>query len=193
MPSPLISIIVPCYNVEDFVSKTLQSVHSQEYSQWECIVINDGSQDNTASICKEWVEKDNRFTYYFQENQGLSAARNKGLEMANGEYIYFLDSDDLIAENTLSNLLTLTTEDTDIVYGKCAVTEGQNKEIKEYLSHTPQPKNVFKNESKILLSLAIEEPFICVAWNRLLKKDFMYVHKLTCEKGYNHEDECVFV
>lgn len=192
MSHPLVSIIVPCYNVEDFVSKTLQSVFLQEYPHWECIIINDGSQDNTASICNEWVEKDSRFNYFFQENQGLSAARNKGLEMANGAYIYFLDSDDLIAENTISNLLKLATDDTDIVYGKCAITEGQNNTIKDYLSHTPKPFTVFKNASKTLLSKAIEEPFICVAWNRLIKKDFIDTHKLTFKKGIYHEDELWF-
>ncbi|MBQ0769238.1 MAG: glycosyltransferase [Bizionia sp.] len=192
MSTPLVSIIVPCYNVEPFVSKTLQSVFLQEYPHWECIIINDGSQDNTASICKEWAEKDHRYTYYSQENQGLSVARNKGLELANGEYIYFLDSDDLIADNTLNNLLELTTEDTDIVYGKCAITEGQSTLIKDYLPHTPKPFTVFKNESRTLLSKAIEEPFICVAWNRLLKKDFIDAHKLTFKKGIYHEDELWF-
>ena len=192
MSHPLVSIIVPCYNVEDFVYKTLESVHSQDYNNWECIIINDGSEDNSGAICKKWIEKDSRFNYFFQENQGLSSARNKGLELATGTYIYFLDSDDLIAENTISNLLELATDATDIVYGKCAITEGQNKIIKDYLSHTPKPFTVFKNDSKTLLSKAIEEPFICVAWNRLLKKKFIDTHKLTFKKGIYHEDELWF-
>ncbi|TYB80254.1 glycosyltransferase [Bizionia gelidisalsuginis] len=192
MSNPVVSIIVPCYNVKDFVSKTLESVHSQDYKNWECLIINDGSQDNTASICKEWVAKDSRFKYFYQENQGLSAARNKGLEKASGSYVYFLDSDDLIPDNTLSNLLALTSEDTDIVYGKCAITEGQNKTIKDHLSHTPKPFTVFKNDSKKLLSKAIEEPFICVAWNRLIKKTFIDFHNLNFKRGIYHEDELWF-
>lgn len=96
MNNPLVSIIVPCYNQAQYVQETLQSVLEQTYRNWECIIVNDGSIDNTEVIANQWIEKDNRFKYFYQENQGLSSARNLGLEKMNGEFVQFLDSDDII-------------------------------------------------------------------------------------------------
>jgi glycosyltransferase involved in cell wall biosynthesis len=97
--SYLISVIVPCYNQGHFLYETLNSILNQNYSNWECIIVNDGSLDNTESISQDWVAKDNRFIYVKKENGGLSSARNKGLEIAKGDFIQFLDSDDLITSN----------------------------------------------------------------------------------------------
>lgn len=97
----LISIIVPCYNQGEFLNDSLLSVCNQTYTNWECIIINDGSIDNSENIAKKWVDKDNRFYYYFKEKGGVSSARNLGLEKTNGNYIQFLDADDLLDVNKL--------------------------------------------------------------------------------------------
>lgn len=98
---PLVSIIIPCYNQAQFLDETLQSVLSQTFESWECIIINDGSPDNTEKIAQNWIDADSRFKYYYQENKGLSAARNTGLEKYSGKFIQFLDSDDLLEKNKL--------------------------------------------------------------------------------------------
>jgi len=92
----LISVIVPCYNQGRFLSETLESVDKQTYSDWECIIVDDGSTDNTMEIAQSWVSKDRRFKYYYKENRGVSSARNYGIELAQGEFIQFLDSDDIL-------------------------------------------------------------------------------------------------
>lgn len=97
----LVSIIVPCYNQAHFLDDALQSVLDQTYIHWECIIVNDGSPDNTESIAKQWCDKDSRFSYLYKENGGLSSARNLGLVNAQGDYIQFLDSDDCIAKTKL--------------------------------------------------------------------------------------------
>ena len=94
--SSLISIIVPCYNQAEYLEEALDSVFAQSYQNWECIIINDGSQDNTESAAIKWCKKDKRFKYLNKVNGGLSSARNKGIENALGEYILPLDADDLI-------------------------------------------------------------------------------------------------
>ena len=99
MTSNLISIIVPCFNQAEFLDEALQSVIDQKYENWECIIVNDGSSDNTADISKLWCNKDARFNYIEKENGGLCAARNTGIEMASGEYILPLDADDKISSN----------------------------------------------------------------------------------------------
>lgn len=96
MNNPLVSIIVPCYNQSDYLDEALQSVLYQTYKNWECIIVNDGSPDDTETTAKKWCQKDNRFNYVFQENGGLSSARNLGLNVASGDYIQFLDSDDVL-------------------------------------------------------------------------------------------------
>lgn len=101
MNNTLISIIVPCYNQAQYLSEALQSVLEQTHENWECIIVNDGSPDDTEVIAKRWLEKDSRFKYIYKENGGLSSARNVGLGISNGDYIQFLDSDDILECNKL--------------------------------------------------------------------------------------------
>ncbi len=114
-----ISIVVPCFNYGHFLPKTLESVLKQSYSNWECIIIDDGSTDNTRNVARKYQELDERFKYAFQENKGLSAARNKGIELAVGDFFQFLDADDLIESNKLEIQLSFLIEnpEVDIVYG----------------------------------------------------------------------------
>ena len=107
---PKISVIIPCYNVEDFVEECLDSVINQTFEDMEIICINDGSTDNTLSILESYAKRDNRIKILNQNNQGLSASRNRALEMAKGEYIFFLDSDDYIELTTFEELIRLAEE-----------------------------------------------------------------------------------
>ncbi|MEM8520125.1 glycosyltransferase family A protein [Flavobacterium sp. PL12] len=99
--SPLVSIIVPCYNQAQYLSEALQSILDQTYQNWECIIVNDGSPDNTEAVAQEWLAKGSRFKYVYKENEGLSSARNSGIEIAIGEFILPLDADDKIGKDYL--------------------------------------------------------------------------------------------
>jgi len=101
--SLLVSIIVPCYKQAQYLPETLQSVLDQTYENWECIIINDGSPDNTEEVALEWRQKDNRFIYLNKENGGVSSARNVGLNLAKGRYIQFLDGDDILENDKILN------------------------------------------------------------------------------------------
>lgn len=94
-----VSIIVPCYNQAKYLDEALQSVMDQNFVNWECIIVNDGSPDGTEEIAKKWVEIDSRFIYLKKENGGLSSARNFGIEEAKGEFILPLDADDKISKD----------------------------------------------------------------------------------------------
>lgn len=89
-----ISIVVPCYNQAKYLDEALRSVLDQNYNNWECLIVNDGSPDNTEAVAKRWCEKDSRFRYIYKENGGLSSARNCGVSQAKGKYILPLDADD---------------------------------------------------------------------------------------------------
>ena len=115
----LVSIIVPCYNQSHFLNESLQSVLDQTYVDWECIIVNDGSLDNTESIAQQWCEKDNRFSYLYKENGGLSSARNAGITKSDGEYILPLDADDYIQKDYLSKLVPKLYQDESLAIVSC--------------------------------------------------------------------------
>jgi glycosyltransferase involved in cell wall biosynthesis len=110
-----VSIIVPCYNQAQYLDEALKSVFEQTYTHWECIIVNDGSPDNTEDVVKKWVAKDNRYIYLEKANGGLSSARNAGLKVAKGDYIQFLDSDDLLNKYKLEKQMACFSEDIDVV------------------------------------------------------------------------------
>lgn len=110
-----VSVIVPCYNQAQFLAETLDSVLVQTYENWECIIVNDGSTDNTEVIAKEYCNKDNRFIYHKKENGGLSSARNAGLNIAQGDYVQFLDSDDILLPNKFEyQIRAMETDKSDV-------------------------------------------------------------------------------
>lgn len=99
------SIIVTCYNLAKFLSQTLDSIVAQSYPYWECIIVDDGSTDNTKEIAQTYVDKDSRFVYIHQNNSGPSASRNTGLKHVKGDYIFSLDADDVIEPVYLERVL----------------------------------------------------------------------------------------
>ncbi len=120
MSNNLISIIIPCYNQAQYLPETLQSVLNQTYKNWECVIVNDGSPDNTEEIATKWQNKDSRFIYLKKENGGLADARNYGIKASKGKYILPLDSDDLIATTYIEKAIKILDENDNIgvVYSK---------------------------------------------------------------------------
>lgn len=118
---PLISIIIPCYNQAQYLPETLQSVVEQVYPNWECIIVNDGSPDNTEEIALEWCEKDSRFKYYEKENSGLSNTRNFGIKHSLGKYIQVLDSDDKISKDYSSEAIQVLENHPEVKLVSCEV------------------------------------------------------------------------
>ncbi|WP_289663014.1 glycosyltransferase family 2 protein [Flavobacterium panacagri] len=116
---PKISLIIPCYNSEATLEATLESVLNQIFDEWEAIIVNDGSTDSTEQIAKKWIEKDQRFKYFFKKNEGLGKARNYGIERAAGTFILPLDSDNLVDKYFCKKALEVfkNNETVDVVHG----------------------------------------------------------------------------
>ena len=111
----MISVIVPVYNVEEYLEECLESIKNQTYSNIEVILVNDGSTDNSQAICERYCQQDPRFHLINQENQGQSVARNNGVAASTGELITFVDSDDVVSAKYLENLYAYMTEEIDLI------------------------------------------------------------------------------
>jgi hypothetical protein len=150
--SAQISIIVPCYNYGQYLSLTLSSVYEQTFENWECIIIDDGSTDNSAEVAMQWVKKDPRFIYIKQDNAGLSAARNTGLKNAKGNYIQFLDADDLIEPKKLEYQLNIlgNNEAEEVVYSSFVFQDVSNQR------YGPEPHHYTAPKKDILHALIFE-------------------------------------
>ncbi|MBE6562685.1 MAG: glycosyltransferase family 2 protein [Ruminococcaceae bacterium] len=127
-----VSIIVPVYNTAEFLPAVFESLFSQTYEDLEMIVIDDGSTDNSADICREYAKKDLRIKFFRTENRGVSAARNFGIEAAGGDFIMFLDSDDTYTSDAVEKLVAAAEEyDADIVSAGIVRTDGKNEHIQK--------------------------------------------------------------
>lgn len=128
--NPLVSIIVPCYNQAAYLAETLDSVLAQTYTNWECVIVNDGSPDNTEEIANHYISKDKRFIYLNQENMGLAMARNNGIRKSKGIYILPLDSDDIIADTYIEKAVKVFSQNRDakLVYCKAKLFGNVNEE-----------------------------------------------------------------
>lgn len=123
MNTPTVSVLIPVYNVERYLPRCLDSVLAQTWTDYECIIVDDGSTDNSGSICDEYARKDSRFIVIHKENGGISSARNAAVEMASGEFISFIDSDDYALPNYLERLLDIQHQ-TKAAIVKCGYFSG---------------------------------------------------------------------
>lgn len=169
----LISVIIPCYNYGNFLADAVNSVIDQTYTNWECIIVDDGSTDNTGFVSKELVNLHSKVKYFYKENGGLSSARNYGINKANGEFICFLDADDLFDKEKLEKQILCFSKNSiiDIVYGHTMFFE-KNKKDKLYNNRLKKDFPVFPkitgSGNKIIRSLIIEN--ITVISAPLIKK-----------------------
>ncbi len=145
----LVSIIIPSYNAAHFIGKTLASVIKQTYPHWEAIVIDDGSTDNTREVVENWLLKDSRISYHHQPNSSQAVARNRGISVAQGEFIAFLDADDLWHPRKLEDQLPLFDQpNTGLTYTQALTIDVNDQVISE-----DNPKCYRHNVLKHLLSL----------------------------------------
>ena len=184
--SRLVSVIIPVYNVEQYVAKCIESVLCQTYTQLEIITVDDGSTDESGAICETYAKTDNRITVYHKENGGLSDARNYGLDHCHGQYIVFVDSDDYIAVNLIERMLqAVETEHADLAVCNFWWIE-ESGEIVEKTSL----KEMVLEHDKVMDQFVFEGQYwYSVAWNK------MYTSKIFANlrfpKGKIHEDEYI--
>ncbi len=181
MQGALISIIVPVYKVEKYIHKCIESILNQTYDKLEIILIDDGSPDSCPKICDDYALRDNRIKVIHQKNQGLSSARNKGIELAKGEYIGFVDSDDYIEPSMFQDLYnTIVENNADISICNFYVINNKSKEktVKNGL------KNKQYNKIEALKEILLDNEIQSYAWNKLYKRELFENVKYPVGKKY---------
>ncbi len=182
------SIVIPVYNVEEYLNQCVDSVLNQNYKQFEIILVNDGSSDGSPEICDEYAKLEN-ITVFHKENEGLSEARNDGLKIAKGEYVVFLDSDDYWeGSNNLSAINDIVKKDKDleIILFKRTSMFSKNHFVKPNKEYRDYGKEFTKD--LIFKDLIKHGDFECSACLKIIKRSFLIINNLYFKKGIKSED-----
>lgn len=182
------SVILPIYNVELYLPECIDSILMQSYTDFELILVNDGSQDKSLSICNEYAKKDERIKVIDQVNAGLSMARNNGLAIATGDYVVFIDSDDFVISNDfLQKLVQKTVTNVDLIFFKYSrFIDGSNILCKCTYSY----KNAILGNSMSdkLQRLVDDDAFYGMAWIKAVRRLVLVQNNIQFEKGLLSED-----
>lgn len=181
-----VSIIIPIYNVERYLDDCLQSVLAQSYHDLEIILVDDASPDNCPQICDEYAKTDDRIiVVHRKKNGGLSAARNSGLAVATGEYVYFLDSDDRIFSNAINLMVEMTEKysGVDLVQGNIEI-QGKHSHYSDVI--TIQPEYIEYDGGSVT---PLYRSCPVTAWNKLIRRSLLANNNITFVEGLLHEDE----
>lgn len=191
MRQPLVSIIIPVYNAAPHLAKCIQSVRNQRYKNIEIILVNDGSKDVSLPICNMFLEVDNRIFVVDKSNSGVSSSRNLAINLARGEYIQFVDSDDYLDENA-TRLLVERAEETgsDLVISHyCRVAPNGRKTVYGFLEN---PQVMDKNQFALHL---MDEPasfYYGVMWNKLYRTSIIRENKIYCNENLPWSEDLQF-
>lgn len=188
----LVSIIVPVYNVQQWLNKCIDSLISQSYKNIEVLLINDGSTDRSGEICDEYSRTDSRIKVIHISNNGQSVARNKGLHISKGEYVLFIDSDDYLCDREIIKKFVniLNNSKCDFIYTSyCRFNDGNENEITEILPINLTNKDIENKLGKnILADLITKSSFHHAPYLKVCRRDFILKNNLYFREGYYHED-----
>lgn len=188
--SPYISIIVPAYNAEKSLKKSIESIVEQEYKSYEIIIVNDGSKDGTKEVCQELVDLYPTIKIIDSENRGVSSARNLGLEVANGDWIGFLDSDDCMLPRSLE-VLADQTRQTDIKWIIGNFISQNEKKWKKILNRQYFNEKVHTGTLNELPVFCASRNFHCV-WGKLYAKSVIKTHQIRFDESREYGEDLLF-
>ena len=190
MDSPLVSIIVPVYNAAPHLAACIQSIRRQRYTNLEIFLVNDGSQDVSLPICDMYARTDPRIIVITKPNSGVSATRNTAMEMARGEYLQFVDSDDWLDPNATRLLVERAQEtESDLVISHYCRVDGERVTVRGFLDET----GVLSQRD--LARQLMEEPasfYYGVMWNKLYRRRIVEEHNIRCNEEFAWSEDFLF-
>lgn len=180
--NPKISVIVPIYNVEKYIARCLDSIEAQTFADFEVVMVNDGTKDNSAQIAETYATRDPRFRLINRENGGVGEARNTGLANANGEYIVFVDGDDAVTPLHLAKLYEIASAcDADIACCSYACRNENTGKIRA--SKIAKKEGVYRGE-KIKRCVIRDLSVRCYLWSKMWRKSLFTLHDITFPNRY---------
>lgn len=185
------SVIVPVYGVEKYIEKCINSVLEQTYMNYELILVDDGSPDNCGKICDRYAENDSRINVIHKRNGGLPSARNAGLDVAHGEYVIFLDSDDFWddREALLSICINLSESKADVLIFPAKRYYGANGKCTYIIDDNIERSKIISSDKFEVLDYLIENNiYRAAAWNKVVRRTLIKEHKMRFAEGYLSED-----
>lgn len=185
--SPTVSVIVPVYNCENYISNCIESILNQTFKNIEVVIVNDGSSDGSEKLIKKYIEKDNRIAYFYQNNSGPSAARNKGIINSKGEYLIFIDSDDTVDEYYIENMLNkMKISHSDLVCcGYKDISKYGIQECSDFQFDNSVSRHVFMD--------MVCEGTGGVLWGKIYKSEIIKRYNLEMDKNIFMSEDLVFV
>ena len=191
MKQPLVSIIVPVYNNEIFLSQCMESILGQDYTYIEIIAVDDGSTDDSANILNELAKKDKRLHVYSKANNGVSSARNFGIKKARGDYIFFVDSDDCIAKNCISYLLALAEKNNSPVATVPMPNKFTGKDsLIDAADLTDSNTYVISGEKAATMMLSYK--IVISSWGKLFSKEIIEKNKICFDESLAYGEGFLF-
>lgn len=179
-----ISIIVPVYNVEDYIQKCIESILNQSFTNYELLLIDDGSKDNSIKIVEEYLQKDLRIKLIHQENMGLSEARNTGIKHSKGDYILFVDSDDYLEEDSLEKISKIIkSSDYDIILNNGYRIESSNKRLIRN-----NDNRYYISGRQYMIENIKRDTYFPAVWLNVYSSRLIKENQIYFKKGRLHED-----
>lgn len=185
MNQPMVTTVTPVYNAEKYLDRCIESLLDQGYKNLEIVLIDDGSTDHSAEICRRYSEKDSRIRYIRQSNKGVSAARNLGLENASGEFVTFVDADDMLRPNAIEAMVMAVHENTDLVIGsyerfRCKAGQDVVNSSREF------------SRKDIMDEFAELDKLIDFPWGRLFRRSVICGNDIAFDKNIPYGEDHVF-
>ena len=190
MTRPKISIIVPVYNTVRYLSRCIDSILGQSFRDFELLLIDDGSKDGSGAICDEYAVNDARLKVFHQENQGVSVARNVGLENASGEWIYFPDSDDVIMPDAFGMMMQMVNERIDFVM--CGYEVYDEDGECTYAIATRKQSVMRKEDALMEMFLSTDYRYQGYLWNKLFRASIIQDNHLAFVKGIKFNEDRLY-
>lgn len=182
MKNELISVIIPTYNAGKTIERAINSVQNQAYENWEIVIIDDGSNDDTKVKIEKFLKENRNIRYFYKKNEGVSKARNDGIRKSNGKYITFLDSDDIYCENYLSDFAKEVNE-------KAIITCNYNGNKKNPIR---LPKDIDSFEKKDYYEFLDRENLLNSVWNKIYNKEVILENNIEFDQTIINGEDILF-
>lgn len=186
------SIIIPIYNAEEKLSRCLDSITAQYFSDFEVVMIDDGSSDSSAKICGRYTETDERFRYYYFDNGGVAKSRNRGIDLAQAPYVVFIDSDDSYSPEYLKKFYDLIASDPSCGHFWCGYSMLSDDPNADQVQRTFDPGSKIVTADRSVFMTLYDKFLLAAVWNKVFRRDILIKHRIIMPEDLSLGEDLLF-